>query len=170
MADPAPLIITAALDDGAFDWFDGLRQAHFPRHRNVVPAHLTLFHALPGAQEGVVLETLKSACRRQAPIRLDVRGPWSLGRGVAYRLASADLDRLRGQLADAFSPSLTRQDQAPFRPHITIQNKVEPLVAKALHAHLLESFRPRPLAISGLSAHYYRDGPWELIGRWSFRG
>ena len=73
MADPAPLIITAALDDGAFDWFDGLRQTHFPRHRNVVPAHLTLFHALPGAQEGFVLETLKSACRRQAPRQ----GRWS---------------------------------------------------------------------------------------------
>lgn len=170
MADPAPLIITAALDDGAFDWFDGLRQAHFPRHRNFIPAHLTLFHALPGAQERFVLETLKSACRRQAPIRLDVRGPCSLGRGVAYRLASADLDRLRRQLADAFSPWLTRQDQAPFRPHITIQNKVEPVDAKHLLERLQFAFEPFDILAEGLLVWRYLGGPWEAIDKISFEG
>lgn len=170
MADQPPLIITAALDDGAFDWFDGLRQAHFPRHRNVVPAHLTLFHALPGAQEDFVLETLKSACRRQAPIRLDLRGPWPLGRGVAYRLASADLDRLRRQLAEAFSPWLTRQDQAPFRPHITIQNKVEPADAKQLLEQLQLEFEPFDIHAEGLLVWRYLDGPWEAIDKIPFEG
>lgn len=168
MADQPPLIITAALDDGAFDWFDGLRQAHFPRHRNFIPAHLTLFHALPGAQEDFVLETLKSACRRQTPIRLDVRGPWSSGRGVAYRLASADLDRLRGQLAEAFSPWLTRQDQALFRPHITIQNKVEPADAKQLLEYLKLVFEPFDILAEGLLVWRYLDGPWEAIDRIPF--
>ena len=59
MPDAAPLIITAALDEGGFDWFDDLRRAHFPAHRNVVPAHLTLFHALPGEQEARVAEAGK---------------------------------------------------------------------------------------------------------------
>jgi hypothetical protein len=77
---------------------------------------------------------------------------------------------MRDELADAFRGLLISQDQATPKLHITIQNKVEPLVAKALHAHLLESFRPRPLAILGLSAHYYCDGPWAPIGRWAFRG
>ncbi len=44
-----PLIVTADLDEGAFDGFQDLRQAHAAAHRNLVPAHLTLFHALPGA-------------------------------------------------------------------------------------------------------------------------
>ncbi|RYG16668.1 MAG: 2'-5' RNA ligase family protein, partial [Caulobacteraceae bacterium] len=64
MSEHAPLIVTAALDDGAFDWFEDLRQSHFPRHRNQVPAHLTLFHALPGEHEGAVAQTLKAACQR----------------------------------------------------------------------------------------------------------
>jgi hypothetical protein len=81
-----------------------------------------------------------------------------------------ELLSLRAALADSFRGLLIPQDQAQPRLHITVQNKVEPPVAKALHAHLLDSFRPRPLAISGLSAHYYRGGPWEHIGRWSFRG
>jgi hypothetical protein len=93
-----------------------------------------------------------------------------LGKAVAFRVDSPELLSLRDELADAFRGLLIPQDQATPKLHITIQNKVEPLVAKALRAHLLESFRPRPLAISGLSAHYYRDGPWEPIGRWSFRG
>ncbi len=91
MPDAAPLIITAALDEGGFDWFDDLRRAHFPAHRNVVPAHLTLFHALPGAQEARVAEVVRAACAARGPMRLEVRGPWFIGRGVAYRIASADL-------------------------------------------------------------------------------
>lgn len=81
MADYAPVIVTAALDEGAFAWFDDLRRSHFPRHRNVVPAHLTLFHALPGEHEADVLHRLAETVRSRRPMRLDVRGPWSLGRG-----------------------------------------------------------------------------------------
>lgn len=55
MGDQPPLTVTAALDEGAFAWFDDLRQSHFPRHRNKVPAHLTLFHALPGKHERAML-------------------------------------------------------------------------------------------------------------------
>ena len=110
-----------------------------------------------------MLETLKSACRRQAPIRLDVRGPWSLGRGVAYRLVSADLDRLRRQLAEGFSPWLARQDHAPFRPHITIQNKVEPADAKQLLEQLQLEFEPFDIHAEGLLVWRYLGGPWEAL-------
>ena len=96
-----PLIVTAALEESAFAWFEDLRQTHFPAGRNRVPAHLTLFHALPGDHEREVLQTLASACGTRRPMRLDVRGPWSLGRGVAYRLASPPLDQLRSELAGA---------------------------------------------------------------------
>ena len=93
-----------------------------------------------------------------------------LGRGVAYRVESAELLAMRDELADAFTGLLIPQDQAAPRLHITIQNKVEPKEAKALHAVLSGIFRPHALAITGLSAYYYRGGPWEAIGSWSFRG
>ncbi|MDP2214332.1 2'-5' RNA ligase family protein [Phenylobacterium sp.] len=115
MTEPPPLIITAALDEGAFDWFDDLRQAHFPQNRNLVPAHLTLFHALPGDHEPRIAEILKTACAARTPMRLAVRGPWFIGRGVAYRIASPELEALRADLAQAFAPWLTPQDRAPFR-------------------------------------------------------
>jgi 2'-5' RNA ligase len=168
MSLPPPLVVTAALDEGAFAWFEDLRQSHFPRHRNQVPAHLTLFHALPGEEEHAVVETLKAACQSHAPFRMEVRGPWSLGRGVAYRLAAPHLDQLRTGLADAFSPWLTRQDQAPFRPHITIQNKAEPEEARVLLEHLQLEFEPFPVLAEGLLLWRYLGGPWALLERFEF--
>jgi 2'-5' RNA ligase len=163
-----PLIVTAALDDGAFAWFNDLRQTHFPRHRNQVPAHLTLFHALPGEHEREVAQTLRQACAQRRPLRMEVRGPWSLGRGVAYRIAAPALEQLRAELAQAFAPWLTRQDQAAFRPHITVQNKAEPDDARRLLEQLQHEFEPFPIAAEGLLLWRYLGGPWALVERFAF--
>lgn len=168
MADHLPLVVTAALDGGAFDWFEDLRQSHFPRHRNQVPAHLTLFHALPGEHEDFVAQTLRGACQRSRPLQLDVRGPWSLGRGVAFRLASSELGQLRNDLAGTFSSWLTRQDQAPFRPHITIQNKAEPDEARLLLEQMQLEFEPFQIFAEGLLLWRYLGGPWEIVDRFDF--
>ena len=168
MSGHPPLIVTADLDAGAFAWFEDLRQSHFPPHRNKVPAHLTLFHALPGEHEHTVAQTLKAACQSRGPLRLNVRGPWSLGRGVAYRLASHDLERLHRELAEAFSSWLTRQDQASFRPHITIQNKAEPDEARVLLEHLQMEFEPFDVFADGLLLWRYLGGPWAIVDRFAF--
>ena len=166
----APIIITADMGKADQAWANGLRRTHFPAERNFVDAHITLFHHLPPSH----LPEIKS---RLAGLVADYPAPVAflgdimlLGKAVAFRVDSPELLSMRAALADSFRGLLIPQDQAQPRLHITVQNKVEPPVAKALHAHLLDSFRPRPLAISGLSAHYYRGGPWEHIGRWSFRG
>lgn len=170
MPELQPLIVTAALDEGAFAWFDDLRRSHFPQHRNKVPAHVTLFHALPGLHEGEVIRTLKDACKSRHPLPIAVRSPWSLGRGVAYRLASPNLESLRQELAEAFSPWLARQDQAPYRPHITVQNKVELEEARELLEHLQMEFEPFEIFAEGLLLWRYLGGPWALIERFHFDG
>ena len=60
-----------------------------------------------------------------------------------------------------FTDLLGAQDSGGWRPHVTIQNKVAPKVARELVRQLERDFRPRPLAISGLALHRYLDGPWE---------
>ena len=97
-------------------------------------------------------------------------GVISLGRGVAYRVASPALEAIRADLADAFAPLLTPQDSAGWRPHVTIQNKVDPAAARALKIDLEHGFTARPLVIAGLASWWYRGGPWEPIGRHMFRG
>ncbi|MGA1808174.1 MULTISPECIES: 2'-5' RNA ligase family protein [Sphingobium] len=167
MADP--IIVTALLGAADFAWADGLRRAHFPPERNQVPAHVTLFHHLPPSLLPELRTRMKQICAGPAPLaRLgDVL---LLGQGVAYRIDSPDLAALRDELADAFTGLLTPQDQAGFRPHLTVQNKVEPRVARALADRLRADFHPRPIAIAGLAAWHYRGGPWELASETRFRG
>ena len=148
---------------------DALRRAHFPPERNLLAAHLTLFHALPPSLEGEVAAALKGEARGAAP-RAMLGPPYSLGGGVAFRILSDDLDRLRDRLADRFHGSLSAQDAHGFRAHVTVQNKVEPSVARALLAELARDHRERPLALAALSLQRYLGGPWQSLARYPFRG
>lgn len=93
----------------------------------------------------------------------------NLGRGTAIRIGSPALALLREELAEAFADLLIPQDAAPWRPHVTIQNKVTPEEARALQNRLAQEFRARPVRITGLAAWWYRGGPWELLARYPFR-
>lgn len=152
-----------------FAWADGLRRAHFPPERNVLSAHITLFHHLPPSALGEVAGRLKALCRGPAP-RAGLADVMLLGRGVAYRIDSPELLAMRNDLADAFTGLLTPQDQATPRLHVTVQNKVKPAEAKALAETLRAEFQPRPFVIAGLAAWHYRDGPWDLATKAMFRG
>ena len=166
----APIIITAVMGNADHAWANGLRRAHFPPERNYLDAHITLFHHLPPSHLPEIKSRLATLAAECPPPVAHLSEVMLLGRGVAYRIESPELLAIRDELAHDFRGLLIPQDQARPRLHITIQNKVEPAVAKALHAQLSAAFNPRPLAISGVAAHYYRNGPWEHIGTWSFRG
>jgi hypothetical protein len=94
----------------------------------------------------------------------------NLGGGVAYRVVSDELDRIREELAAAFHGLLSAQDAGGWQPHVTVQNKVAPRVARELFAELEANFAPRPLGIRGLALHRYFGGPWEPLGNFAFRG
>lgn len=163
------LIVTAALGPEDFAWLDGARRAYFPPERNQLAAHLTMFHALPPSAESEAAHLLAGLVRQASP-RATVAGLMNLGRGVAYRIVSDDLERVRREIADHFHGCLSAQDAQGWRPHVTIMNKAEPAAAKALLRELEADFQPRPLKIAGLELHRYLGGPWERLGRWSFRG
>ena len=164
----APIILTALLGDADFAWLDAQRRAYFPPDRNILAAHLTLFHHLPPSHLAEIKALLVRETRRIAAPAARVSGVISLGNGVAYRIESAGLDAIRERLAHALHGLLIPQDQAGWRAHVTVQNKVAPGVAKALRAELVATFQPRPIAIAGLAAHHYRGGPWEGIARYRF--
>lgn len=163
------LIITAEMASSDAAWFDGLRRAHYPCERNRLPAHLTMFHALPPSAEREIRSALGSIAATPQP-RADVVGLMDLGGGVAFRIASDDLDHVRRELADMFHGLLSAQDSGGWQPHVTVQNKVPPKVARQLLAELRSEFRPWPITISAMGLHRYLDGPWEKIAAYSFRG
>lgn len=164
----APIIVSALFGPADHAWLDGLRRAHFPPERNQLAAHLTLFHHLPPSAAPELKRRLTELTRGQAAPPARAAGLISLGRGVAIRIDAPGLAAMRADLAHAFAGLLTPQDQAGWRPHVTIQNKVAPAEAKALLATLQPGFTPRPVAIAGLAAWWYRGGPWEPLSRHMF--
>ncbi len=166
----APIIITAEMGKADQAWTNDLRRTYFPVERNFIDAHITLFHHLPPGHLPEIKSRLAAlAADYSAPVA-HVQDVMFLGRGVAFRVECPGLIAMRAELADAFQGLLIPQDQAPPKLHITIQNKVESSIAKALYAELSNAFRPRMLSIAGFGAYYYRGGPWEKIASWTFRG
>ncbi|MGZ8287040.1 MAG: 2'-5' RNA ligase family protein [Allosphingosinicella sp.] len=155
--------------DGDNGWLQELRRAYYPPERNRVPAHLTLFHHLPPSVQGELSRRLAAYAATPAPVAT-IAGIMDLGGGTALRVESEGLEDIRYDLALALSGLLTPQDMAPWRPHVTVQNKVDPKEAKALQMRLRAGFERRPLELKGLAVWRYLDGPWEPVKSWTFRG
>ncbi|MBN9113604.1 MAG: 2'-5' RNA ligase family protein [Pseudonocardia sp.] len=168
MADA--LIVTAMLDDAAQERFDALRRTHFPPERNHLAAHVTLFHKLPGEHRREVEDDLGVVAGRvgaEVPVR--VAGLRFMGQGVAFVLRSPALTQARSGLAQRWEPWLSAQDRAKGADlHVTVQNKVEPEQARALHDALRAEFSPSDVSATGLALWRYLDGPWEELARVPF--
>ena len=163
-----PYVLTVRLDAATQERFDALRRAHFPPGRTAVGAHVTVFHALPSGAAtpdavGAVLAELAPS-----PSVVTVTGVRSLGRGVAFTLEAPGVARVRRRLAEEFAGRLTPQDAQPWRPHVTVQNKVTPAEARALLAELTSSFAPFAATAEGLDLWHYRGGPWEPAREYLF--
>lgn len=166
--DEVPLILTLALDAESQAFFNKLRQQHFPPARNFLAAHVTLFHHLPGAQHAAIADSLTAVAAEQALLPLAVTGLRFLGRGVAYTLENRTLQTLHKHLQTHWQPYLTPQDQQKLSPHVTVQNKVDPATARALHAKLSADFQPFEATGTGLQLWAYRGGPWEALEHFAF--
>ncbi len=162
------LIVIAEIAQRDFSWIEGLRRAHYPPERNHVSAHLTMFHAIaPSAQSELCARVSKIV--RRAPPRAEIVGMMDLGGGVAFRIVSPDLDGIRSELAHDLHGLLGAQDAGGWRPHVTIQNKVAPTIARMLKESLERGFVRRSLSISGLGVYRYLGGPWEKVAVYPFR-
>lgn len=166
--DPPPLILTLQLDDASFQTLDSLRRQYFPPERNFIPAHLTLFHALPEAELAMVRESLASMCAETPPMMLRLPSVRFLGRGTAVEVESRALLALRGELVRRWRPLLTAQDTQGFRPHVTIQNKVTPERARLVYEELAATWQELAVRGEGLLLWRYLGGPWELVERFGF--
>jgi len=158
LTDPV-YILTAQLDDESFTWLDGLRRAHFPPERNVLSAHLTMFHRLAPMQ----VERLQPVPLSAQPIPLQFDEVMFLGFGNAVHAASPELERLRADVKAAIGDGLSRQDDQRWTPHVTVQNKAPAETARALYADLTRTFQIRTGAVTGLQVWEYLGGPWKHI-------
>ena len=165
-----PLILTALCDEAASARFEALRRAHFPPERNIVPAHLTLFHHLPGAEIEAIEEVLVDRAWRLDAMSARTLPPRFTGGGVAIDVAAPGLALLRHDLAALWDGWLIPQDRQPFNPHVTVQNRVRPEVARKTQAALAATDPPGPIVIEGLALWEYLGGPWRAAGMFPFGG
>lgn len=166
----APIILTVQFDERSEGLFQDLRRRHFPTELNRVGAHLTLFHSLPGDHEDEIIREIARVAKSAAPFKAKVAGPMKLGRGVALRIESRQLEDVRRQLAARFDEWLIRQDKERFRPHVTVQNKVATHVANALFDHLAATLPEFEATVEGIQLWRYDDGRWAPIGAVPFQG
>jgi hypothetical protein len=160
LSDAHPLILTLALDPTSQAFFQEQRRQWFPPALNQIPAHVTLFHHLPGHELADIRATLNALCAQQPPSTFNVTGLRFLGRGVAYALHAPEAAAFRTKLAALWHEDLTSQDKQGWRPHVTIQNKVPPAEARALHDRLNREFTPFSGTITGVTLWHYLGGPW----------
>ncbi len=170
-----PLILTLTLDPVSRGFFERERQRWFPSSANLVPAHVTLFHHLPGDRSPRVQADLASLCGEEKPAPFEVARAVFLGRGVAYGLDAAGVGAFRARLLALWQRgpeklALTAQDRQPWRAHVTVQNKAEPRQARALHARLSQDLQPFSGVATGVTLWRYLGGPWEHEADFPFSG
>lgn len=159
-------VLTLTLDDAAQEHFEALRQQWFPPERNQIPAHLTLFHMLPDAEETAA--ALDKIARETRPFSMVVNELRSLGRGVAYFLDSHEAKSLHRNLSGVFAEHLSTQDRHGFRPHVVVQNKVDSRQARETLAILSADFAPWRCEAVGMDLWFYQGGPWLHLQRFAF--
>lgn len=164
----SPIILTLQLDQETQDRFQAERTRWFVPKLDKVPAHLTLFHKLPGEERERVTEIVGRACAHRAPFDVAVDEVIGLGAGTAFRLRSKKLDTLRADLAEAFGDWLTKQDAQGFRAHVTLQNKVTKDTAAACRAVIEAEFAPWDARAEGIQMWSYEGGPWGTMGAIGF--
>ncbi len=160
------LILTLQLDAISNAFYEHLRRKYFPPERNLIAAHVTLFHQLP--DDDHTRHTIRESARATEPFRLTDPAPRSIGKGVAVFFQAPPLLALQAALAQAFDADIIPQDRQRFRPDIVVQNKVAPELARQTLPLLQSISLPEPRAI-GLTLSRYLNGPWQHLTDFPFQ-
>ncbi len=94
----------------------------------------------------------------------------ALGRGTAIAIASPHMLDMRDSLGGSLYTLLTDQDRHRPKLHVTIQNGVSPVDARALQRKLTPEIERRNFDFPALALHRYQGGPWSFVRRFAFRG
>lgn len=157
-----PCILKLQLDAISFTVLDDLRQRYFPKERNFISPHVTLFHRLPAHEEANIVMTLQSVCSETPILSLSFSNVRFLGTGVAIEVKGQDLFAMRKWLVSVWWNWLRAQERKDYRLHVTIQNKVSRAEARHLFENMQRTWQPFIGKAAGLQLWRYRGGPWTL--------
>ena len=169
-ATEAPCLVTLGFDRSTFERLDRLRSRYFPTALNQVPAHLSLFHHLPG-DEGEAIDRALSGVANSSPIvPLAFPVVKRTGRGLMLPVEAPGLSAIQARLARAFARWLTPQDRQPFRPHVTIMNKADRDEVEAANVELRTAWSTWTGSGDRLILWRYLGGPWYEVESYALKG
>ena len=163
------LILSARFEEKAQGFFQSVRDTHFPRDLNIVPAHLTLFHKLPGDEHDAVTHAIAKRTGDLEPLPARVIDVRFFGTGGGFLIDCPGLVELRASLVGDFGPWLGAQDRQRHKPHVTYQNKVTKAAATRAYEQVLADFVPFGTKVVALDLWWYRRH-WDEAGTFSLGG
>lgn len=176
--DDALYVVTLLTDKPHHARLTSLRKRYFPPHLNKLSAHLTLFHALPGAQlEPTIIPDLKRLAQQTAPFQIRATGPFRMKKGFGIGLARNEAGYQTAQEVHRMLQAswkreewLSEQDaQEGWRGHYTIMNKVddEIEVSRAFQ-EVKKGWEDDIGTVEGLGLWRYEKGWWKWERRFDF--
>ena len=167
-------VLTLSTTPSLHDPVTALRERHFPAHLNRTPAHLTMFHALPGSQLPGIVAAIEEACRARGPFKLATGSLFRMRRGVGINVGqgSQPARMLHEGLQQRWADVLSEQDRQAWRPHWTIQNKVfDGAVVDATLREVEQGFRGAEGEAEGCVLwRYEKGGEWRFERMFEFSG
>jgi 2'-5' RNA ligase len=161
-----PLILTLALEQNAFQFFNALRKIYYPADHNKANAHLTLFRLLPN--EPSIIEEVAKKANEQSIITLQVKEPVLTTNGVAYTIESSQLKQLHKDFQRLWQAFLIPQDKEDLWAHVTIQSNVPIEQANELLEFLVGNFCAFDIIATGLQLWENKGGTWKLFREFPF--
>jgi hypothetical protein len=161
-----PLILTLALEQNAFQFFNALRKIYYPAQQNKADAHLTLFRLIPN--EPSLVNDVARAAQEQGCIKLYVKEPLLTSSGVAYAIEGHQLEQLHQKFQERWEQLLIPQDREALRAHITIQSGVSKDEANELLQFLISNFCAFEIQATGLQLWESQGGKWKLYREFPF--
>lgn len=151
-----------------------LREKYFPAHLNRTPAHLTMFHALPGSHMSSIVAAIEKECQDLVPFRLATGSLFRMRRGVGINAGegSRPARLLHQELQQRWAGVLSEQDRQVWRPHWTIQNKVnDAAVVEGTMREMDQGFQGAEGVAEGCVLwRYERGGEWRFERMFEFGG
>lgn len=122
-------VLSLAISPQISHAMNDLRAAYFPPHLNRLPAHLTLFHALPASHlESTILPALTTLAANTPSYHIRAGDARRMKRGVLITLHHSKSPHRTTELARDLQRQwghfLSKQDLGLARPHWTVMNKV----------------------------------------------
>ncbi|KAF2739736.1 hypothetical protein EJ04DRAFT_409214, partial [Polyplosphaeria fusca] len=150
-----------------------MREVYFPPHLNRIPAHLTLFHALPHSQLSAIEAYLDTIASHAKPFTVSTGVPFRMGRGVGIGLSSGGREcvALHDALRDKWVQWLSDQDRGGWKPHWTVMNKEtdEKKVKDAFNSIRRDLFENEYAgSATGLDLWRYDGGGWQWTKNFKF--